>query len=427
MGCAKNEADSAKMASQLEASGLRVIDNPQAADAVIVNTCSFIQSATEESIEAILDAADLPKVQAGQAVLIVSGCMPARYGESLSDELSEVNSFVACSEEDNIASVVTQTLKQAGIEPSLNLASLSQDSSAEGVTGATFAYVKISEGCNRWCSYCTIPLIRGRYYSFSEENIFENVKQQAQSGVREIVLIGQDTGIWGLDFDTPSSLAQLIDHLATAFPQTWFRAMYIQPEGITDELLDVISKHNNVCSYLDIPLQHVDSEILKNMNRRGSREKFVELINHIKQKLPNITLRTTLIAGFPGETEAQFEDLLDFVNEGHFDYVGVFPYSREDGTKAAEMPGQIDEDEKLYRAQQLRNAADAVCSANISARIGSRVSVLVEGSEEDGQLFGRTMQQAPEVDGVTYIDFGAIGEVVETTICDTLLYDMEGE
>jgi ribosomal protein S12 methylthiotransferase len=203
--------------------------------------------------------------------------------------------------------------------------------------------------------------------------------------------------------------------------------MYIQPEGITDELLDVISKHNNVCSYLDIPLQHVDSEILKNMNRRGGREKFVELINHIKQKLPNITLRTTLIAGFPGETEAQFEDLLDFVNEGHFDYVGVFPYSREDGTKAAEMPGQIDEDEKLYRAQQLRNAADAVCSANISSRIGSRVSVLVEGSEEDGQLFGRTMQQAPEVDGVTYIDFGAIAEVVETTICDTLLYDMEGE
>ena len=203
--------------------------------------------------------------------------------------------------------------------------------------------------------------------------------------------------------------------------------MYLQPEGITDELLDAVASHGNVCSYFDIPLQHVDASILRAMNRHGSREKFAALAERIRAKIPEACLRTTLIAGFPGETEEQFEDLCDFVEEGLFDYVGVFAYSREEGTRAFDLSGQVDEDVKAERAQRLRDTADAACAPNIAARIGQTVHVLVEGVEEDGQIVGRAMCQAPEVDGATYLDRGTVGSIVSARIVDTLMYEMEGE
>ena len=215
--------------------------------------------------------------------------------------------------------------------------------------------------------------------------------------------------------------------LAEEFPQTWFRIMYIQPEGLSDELLDAVAAHDNVCDYFDIPLQHVDAGILRAMNRTGSREEFLALVGRVLAHVPGATLRTTLIAGFPGETEEQFEDLCSFVEEGLFDYVGVFPYSREEGTRAFDLPGQLDEDEKNDRAQRLRDLADAVCCPRIAARVGREMDVLVEGVEEDGQLFGRAMCQAPEVDGVTYLDAGEPGEIRRVRIVDALLYEMEGE
>lgn len=435
LGCAKNEVDTDRMKARLAAAGFALEEDPARADAVVVNTCSFIQSATEESLEAVFDAAGLPNVAAG-APLIVAGCMPARYGDDLAEELVEARAFVPCSREDDIAAVVADALSGGGAATTLPVI-LSGGGGVEGSLAAPtqglpanatpFAYVKISDGCDRFCSYCTIPFIRGRYRSFSLEDVRADVAAQVERGAREIVLIAQDTGRWGADFDEPSSLARLLSALAEEFSDTWFRVMYIQPEGVTDELLDAVASHGNVCSYFDIPLQHVDASILRAMNRRGSRAEFEALCARIAARIPDATLRTTLIAGFPGETDERFEDLCDFVEEGLFDYVGVFPYSREEGTRAHDLPGQVDEDEKADRAQRLRDLADAVCAPRIAARTGRAMDVLVEGREEDGQLFGRAMCQAPDVDGVVYLDSGKIGEIRRVTIVDTLLYEMEGE
>ena len=421
MGCAKNEVDSARMADLLIDAGYDVHDDIERADAVIVNTCSFIQAATEESIEAILDVANLESVAQGRAKLVVSGCMPARYGADLEDELGEASAFVPCADEGNIVQVMD---KLFGIErvPEYDL----EAGIAASRTGDVSSYVKISDGCDRFCAYCTIPYIRGRYHSFSYDDIAVNVASLVDQGIREIILIAQDTGRWGTDLEVPSSLAKLMGSLAESHPDTWFRVMYIQPEGITDELVEAVATHENICNYFDIPLQHCNPDILKSMNRKGSGEEFLELLERIRTRIPDCTLRTTLIAGYPGETDEQFEELCSFVEEAPLDYIGVFAYSREEGTRAFDLPGQVDEDEKAYRAQTIRDLADAVCTARIAERVGSEADVLVCGTEEDGQLFGRTMSQAPDVDGVTYVDSGKPGEIVRVTIDGTLMYEMEG-
>lgn len=430
LGCAKNEVDTQRMQAELRRAGFAVTEDPEQADAVVVNTCSFIQSATEESLEAIFEVAGMPNVAAG-AALIVAGCMPARYGEELSGELPEAAAFVPCSKEDDIVKVVAAALSLDEDDLSA-LASSALGAVREGavsITGsrAVSAYVKISDGCDRFCSYCTIPYIRGRYRSFPFEQIREDVAHQLESGVREIVLIAQDTGRWGQDFEETSSLAWLMGQLAAEFTDAWFRVMYIQPEGVTDELLETVAAHDNICNYFDIPLQHVQPHLLKAMHRKGSVEDYIALAKRVRETVPGVTLRTTLIAGFPGETDDDFEELCSFVEEGYFDYVGVFAYSREEGTRAFDLPDQLDDDEKADRAQRLRDLADAVCTPLVASRIGAEVDVLVEGREEDGQLFGRAMCQAPEVDGVTYISVGEPGDVIKVRIVDTLLYEMEGE
>ena len=430
MGCAKNEVDTQRMQSQLARAGFAIEQDPEAADAVVVNTCSFIQSATEESLEAIFEVAGMPNVAAG-AALVVAGCMPARYGQDLESELSEAAAFVPCSKEDDIVQVIAHALKidhaQLDRMKSGMLGAVPEGAVAIAGSKAVSAYVKISDGCDRFCSYCTIPYIRGRYHSFSYETVRKDVADRVAEGVREIVLIAQDTGRWGQDFEEPSSLAWLAGALADEFCDTWFRVMYIQPEGITDELLQTVAAHDNICSYFDIPLQHVQPEILKAMHRKGSREEYEALVDHVRDMVPGVTLRTTFIAGFPGESEEDFEELCDFVEEGFFDYIGVFAYSREEGTRAFSLPDQVEDDEKAYRAQRLRDLADDVCTPVVAGRIGQSVDVLIEGTEEDGQLFGRAMCQAPEVDGVTYVESGQPGQIKRVTITDTLLYEMEGE
>ena len=347
--------------------------------------------------------------------------MPARYGEDLEAELTEAGAFVPCSREDDIALVLAGVIGEAS--PGTEGAPANGEA---GERGPVSAYVKISDGCDRFCSYCTIPYIRGRYRSFPLDDVRAEVAAKVAAGVREIVLIAQDTGRWGADFEEPSTLAALVGTLAEEHPGTWFRVMYLQPEGLTDEYLEAVAAHANVCDYFDIPLQHVDAGILRAMNRTGSRDEFEALLARVRRRIPDATLRTTLIAGFPGETDDQFEDLCAFVEDAGFDYVGVFPYSREEGTRAFDLPGQVDDDEKADRAQRLRDVADAVCAPRVAERIGREFDVLVEGREEDGQLFGRAMCQAPEVDGVTYLEAGEVGQVVRVTIGDTLLYEMEG-
>ena len=431
LGCAKNEVDSQEMAAKLVRAGYELCDDPAEAEVIIINTCSFIQAATEESIDTFFELAGLDSVVAGDAKIIMAGCLPARYGADLENELSEAHAFVPCSREDDIVSVV------AGLYP--NRVPAVPELGADGTIGAQeyamttagdspfVAYVKISDGCDRMCSYCTIPFIRGRYHSYSLAEIEADVAYKVASGVREITLIAQDTGRWGQDLPGDQSLATLMGHLAARFADTWFRVMYIQPEGITDELLATMRQHENICRYLDIPFQHAAKPVLRAMNRRGEGREYLELIEHIRAEVPDITLRTTLIAGFPGETEEQFDELLDFIERADLDYVGVFPYSQEDGTRAAAMDGQIDEDIKQERAQQVRDLADSLSAARIANRIGSRMKVLVLGTEEDGQLYGRSTCQAPDVDGITFVASGEPGDIIEVEITGTLMYEMEGE
>ncbi|MBQ9069067.1 MAG: 30S ribosomal protein S12 methylthiotransferase RimO [Eggerthellaceae bacterium] len=416
MGCAKNEVDSSRMATLLTEVGCRIVDDPDSAECLIVNTCSFIQAATEESIVAVLELCGLPHVEKGDAKVIVAGCMPSRYGDDLAESLTEADQFVPCSSEDDIASIVDRLFpgRLGSTQLSLPL-------------GEVSSYVKISEGCDRFCTFCTIPFIRGRYHSYSFGRIDSDVRTAIASGAREIVLIGQDTGRWGNDLREKGTLAQLLDRLATSYADTWFRVMYVQPEGVSDELIEVIASHDNVASYLDIPFQHSSPRILSAMNRRGSREMFLSLIERIRSRVPGVALRTTLSAGFPGETEEEFSELCAFVEDAELDYVGVFAYSREDGTRAARLPDQLDDEEKQRRAMVLRDVADALSSMVVSRHVGEDLTVLVEGVEEDGQRFGRAQCQAPDVDGVVYVPSGEVGSFEHVTIVDTLGYDMEGE
>ncbi|MBO4352837.1 MAG: 30S ribosomal protein S12 methylthiotransferase RimO [Eggerthellaceae bacterium] len=421
MGCAKNEVDSQHMAARLVAAGYDVVEDPETADVVIVNTCTFIQAATEESIDAVLDVAGFESVAEGRAHLVVAGCMPARYGHDLAAELTEASRFVPCSEEPEIVSIVDGLLgEQREDADVLNIPGYQLKR-----TGLS-AYVKISDGCDRFCAYCTIPYIRGRYRSFPENEIMAEVAGLVESGTREVVLIAQDTGRWGQDFDEPSTLAALMGDLAESFSEVWFRVMYIQPEGVTDELIETVASHDNICSYFDIPFQHSSAAVLSSMNRKGNGDEFLELMAKIRNRIPDATLRTTLIAGYPGENDEQFEELCEFVEEAELDYIGVFAYSREEGTRAYSLDGQLEEDEKLERAQRLRDLADDVCTARIAGRVGSQMDVLVCGVEEDGQLFGRAKCQAPDVDGVTYVQGCSIGDVCSVIVDDVLLYEMEG-
>ena len=422
LGCAKNEVDSAAMANRLSTAGYLLSDDPQCADVLILNTCSFIQSATEESIEAILELAELERVQEGSAHLVVTGCLPVRYEGELEDELPEVSRFVPCKEEEHIVAIVDKLL---GVE---RIGDGSRHLHSPAVEeGLVSAYLKISDGCDRFCSYCTIPLIRGRYHSYTYDFIASEVQRLVSYGIREIVLIAQDTGRWGADFPQPMTLARLLEALAESFPDTWFRIMYLQPEGVSDELLDVMLRHDNICRYLDIPFQHCKSTLLARMNRSGSYEEYISLIAHMRERVPGLALRTTLMVGFPGETDEDFDALCSFVEAAELDYVGIFAYSQEEGTRAARMSNQVDEDEKLYRVQRLRDCADSVSSRVIAERKGKSMKVLVCGCEEDGQWYGRTQFQAPDVDGVTFVDAGERGEFIDVRITDTLMYEMEGE
>ena len=441
LGCAKNEVDTAHMTARLCEAAYDVLDWDEleqaaytseetlsmddptfALDAIIVNTCSFLQEAIEENLEVIFDLAELPAVANGRTKLIVAGCMPARFGADLQAELTEPDLFIPCAEEDRIVDALDKLLEVE--RPSSQTAP--DPSTPTQIAPGPSAYVKISDGCNRFCSFCAIPFIRGRYHSFDYETIATEVEQLIAQGTKEIVLIAQDTGRWGSDLEPKRTLAWLLDQLATAYPNTWFRVLYIQPEHLDDALLETMVAHPNICNYLDIPFQHVDANLLASMNRKGSRETFEALLAHVRAVFPEVALRTTFIVGYPGETDEMFEELCDFTAEADLDYVGVFAFSSEESTRAAELPDQIDDETKQERLRTLRGLADTISSSRLARFVGVELPVLVLGCEEDGQLFGRSPYQAPDVDGVTYLDEGEIGQIVPVIIEDTLYYEMEG-
>ncbi len=426
LGCAKNEVDTDRMRALLGAAGFSEAFEVNEADAIIINTCSFLASATSESVETTLELAEAVARGVRTRPIIMCGCVPSRYGDELVAELPEVAAFVRADEEDGIVQVVRSVLGM-GEEPQGCQGPL------RTVEGAS-AYIKISDGCNRFCTFCAIPYIRGRYYSRPFEEIAEEVKALAAGGVREFVLIGQDTGIWGSDFEEPKTLAWLLRQVAALVRDVhgWVRVLYLQPEGMTDELVATIRDTPEVLPYIDIPIQHCSARILKAMNRSGSVEELRELFDRLRTEIPGMVLRTTAMAGFPSETDDEADELYDFVCEQEFDYTSVFAFSPEEGTRAACMADQVDEDVKLERTQRLIDAAEQLGFAATASHVGERVKVIIDGVEEgdDGlELIGHTWFQAPDCDGAVHITSGeaAVGDIVTCDLVDSFCYELLGE
>ncbi len=427
LGCAKNEVDTDRMRALLLADGCDEVFEADEADLAIINTCSFLASATSESIETTLELAELMAEGVRRRPIVMCGCVPSRYGAQLAPELPEVSAFVRADEEDGIAGVVREVL---GLEAPTVAAKVDALRTVEGAS----AFVKISDGCNRFCSFCAIPYIRGRYQSRPYEEIEQEVRALVAGGVREVVLIGQDTGIWGSDFDEPRTLAWLLRQLAGVVGEVggWLRVLYLQPEGMTDELIATLRDVPEVLPYIDIPIQHCSERVLRSMNRSGSAEQLRQLFRRLRAEIPGMVLRSTAMAGFPGETDDEADELLAFVQEQEFDYTSVFAFSPEDGTRAARMDDQVDEDTKLERTQRLIDVTEQLGFAATARHVGERVQVIVDGVEEgdDGlELIGHAWFQAPDSDGAVHITTGeaAVGDIVTCDLVDSFCYELIGE
>ncbi len=427
LGCAKNEVDTDRMRALLLAAGFAEADGVDDADAAIVNTCSFLASATEESVEATLELAEGRAEGVRSCPIIMCGCVPSRYGDDLPEQLPEVAAFVKADDEDGIVGVVADVLGISVAAPVLDAGAMLRT-----VQGAS-AFVKISEGCDRFCAFCAIPYIRGRYHSRPADEIVAEVSALMEQGVREVILIGQDTGIWGSDFEGDQTLAKLLVRVAEAVrPYSgWVRVLYLQPEGMTDELIAAIRDTPEVLPYIDIPIQHCSERVLKAMGRSGDPEQLHALFARLRDEIPGMVLRTTGMAGFPGETDEEADELYDFIEAEEFDYTSVFAYSQEEGTRAAAMPDQVDEDVKLERTQRLIDLVEELGFSATAKHVGDRVKVIIDGVEEteDGvELIGHTWFQAPDCDGAVHIQSGeaAVGDIVTVDLVDSFCYEMVG-
>lgn len=419
LGCPKNEVDSDRMRAAIGSSSYGLATDPDEATVVVVNTCSFIQAATEESVETVLEIAREWVPQADGRHLIVAGCMPSRYGDDLNTALPEVGAFLPVADENTLL---------ATIERLTGVASVTCVSAATRTVDGYSAYLQISDGCHRTCAYCTIPSIRGPYVSRAVADIVAEAHELVALGAREVVLIGQDISAYGRDLVGPEVLADVVRSVARVPGLNWLRLMYVQPDGITDDLLSAIAESPNVVDYLDIPLQHASAPVLRAMNRTGDAGLFLAMLDRVRASLPDVVLRTTVIAGFPGETAADVRALQRFMEAARFDYVGVFEYSREDGTTAATLPDQVPKRTRRARAQRLRDLSDDIGFERAALRIGSVVEVLVEGVDPDEDVIvGRWRGQAPEIDGLVMLDAGTPGEMISATIVDSLGFDLEGE
>ena len=427
LGCAKNEVDSDRMRALLLRAGFSEVLDAAEADVAIVNTCSFLSSATEESVEATLELAEERAEGVRACPIVMCGCVPSRYGDQLAEELPEVSAFVRAEDEDGIVNVVCEVLGVSSPN-----SSSSQDV-LRTIDGAS-AFVKISEGCDRFCTFCAIPYIRGRYHSRSAEEVVSEVTSLMEGGVREVVLIGQDTGVWGTDLGEGETLAALLRRVARAVRPYggWVRVLYLQPEGMTDELIATIRDVDEVLPYIDIPIQHCSSRVLKAMGRSGSPDELRALFARLRREIPGMVLRTTGMAGFPGETDEEADELYGFIAEQEFDYCSVFAYSQEEGTRAASLPDQIDEAVKLERTQRLIDLTEQLGFAATASHVGERVSVIVDGveeGEEGPELIGHAWFQAPDSDGAVHIPYGeaAVGDVVLVDLVDSFCYELVGE
>lgn len=431
LGCPKNQVDAEHMLYDLRKEGYELVSDAALADVVIINTCGFIESAKQEAIDTILEFCTLKQEGRIKAV-IATGCLAERYRDEMKKEIPELDAVVGLGSNDKLAEIIREVLCDGQQVCSYgSKLDLPMDGGRIISTQPFYAYLKIAEGCSNCCTYCAIPSIRGRYRSRKIEDIVEEAKWLAENGVTEIVVIAQDTTRYGEDLYGESKLPELLTELCRIDGLKWIRTLYCYPERITDKLLDVIAKEDKLVKYLDIPIQHCDGEILKRMNRHGDRQSLTELINKIREKIPDVILRTTLIAGFPGETEEQFEELCEFVKEMKFERLGCFAYSQEEGTVAGKMDGQLDEETKQHRADIIMEEQMMISDRFNEGKLGKTIEVVTEGFDRYADCcYGRSAMDAPEIDGKIFFKAkGSLtaGDHINVKITDTMDYDLLGE
>ena len=433
LGCSKNLIDTEATIGQFKKNNFEIINDETKADIIVINTCGFIDSAKEEAINTILEMAKYKKTGKCK-YLIVMGCLVQRYYEELIKALPEVDLFIKLEEYDKLWNKVEDLIKRNIVTKTKstgNIPMLTQEEFLERTisTIPNYAYLKIGEGCSNRCTYCAIPYIRGPFVSRKKEDIIEEAKKLAKKGIKEIIIIAQDTTKYGIDIYGKSKLAELLQDISKIKEIKWIRFLYSYPEGITDELIDIVANNPKIANYFDIPIQHISNTILKRMNRRTSKEQIQELIKKIRNKIPNVTLRTSLIVGFPGETNEQFEELMEFVKQTEFDKLGTFMYSKEDGTPAARLPEQIHGNTKKARYKKIMKIQQEISKENLKKKVGKEVEVLIEDLSFDNRYYiGRTMQDVPEVDGIVYIKNknkdNMLNKFVKCIITDVSDYDL---
>ena len=431
LGCDKNLVDSEFMIGMLTKEGIELTDYEEEADIIIVNSCCFIGDAKEESINTILEMAEYRK-NGNCKSLIVTGCLAQRYQDEIMKEIPEVDAILGTNSYDAIYDAVKETLNNNKYQNLHTLEGLPTLQTKRVVTtGGHYAYLKISEGCNKNCTYCVIPSVRGRYRSVPMEDLVSQAKELVAGGGKELNLVAQETTLYGIDLYGEKSLHLLLDELNKIDGLFWIRIMYCYPEEIDDKLIDSIIRNKKVCHYLDLPIQHCNDKILKRMNRKTTKQDIIDITNHLRERIPDITLRTTLICGFPGETEEAHEELMQFVNDMEFDRLGAFAYSPEEGTKACEMPDQVDEDTKAdWQADVMELQEEVIFDKNETLK-GIETYAFIEGKVADENAYiGRTYRDAPNVDGYIFINTDEelmTGDIVKVKVIGAYEYDLIGE
>ena len=431
LGCDKNLVDSEVMLKLLEEKGYQFTDDETEADVIVVNTCCFIGDAKEESVNTILEMAEYRKSGSCKA-LIVTGCLAQRYQKEILDEIEEVDAVLGTASYDAIAETVEKVL---GGQKELHFESIDRLVPDQGgrvlTTGGHYAYLKIAEGCDKRCTYCIIPKLRGHFRSVPEEQLLAEAQRLADQGVKELILVAQETTVYGVDLYGEKRLPQLLTKLARVPGIRWIRVQYCYPEEITEELIQVIKNEPKVCHYLDLPIQHASDRILKRMGRRTTQADLRRIIGRLREEIPDICLRTTLISGFPGETEDDHEELMRFVDDCEFDRLGVFPYSAEEDTPAASMPDQIPEEVKEERRAELMELQQEIAFEKAEEMAGRELTVMIEGKVADENAYvGRTYKDAPGVDGYLFLNTDETlmsGDFARVRVTGALEYDLIGE
>lgn len=430
LGCSKNLVDAEIMMGILNRKGYKLVGDFSDADIIIVNTCGFIESAKQESIDTILDLAQY-KTTGNLKILIVTGCLAQRYAEELKNEIPEIDAIVGTGSYQNIDDIING-LKEEKQIVSLNDIEFAFNEELPRYisTPSHMAYLKIGEGCDNHCTYCIIPKLRGKYRSRKMEDIVKEAKELASRGVKEVVVIAQDTTKYGCDIYGKEMLPELLEELAKIEGFKWIRIMYSYPESITEELVKVIKKYDNICNYFDMPIQHASNKILKLMNRRTTKEDILSKIEMIRTHIPNATIRTTIIVGFPGETEEDFKEVIDFAQKVKFDRLGAFAYSREEDTAADKLPNHLEEDIKVERRDALMLVQQEISQELNAAKVGNVYEVLIEEQVEDKVYIGRTQGDAEEIDSIVYVkskDQLNTGDFVKVKTNNALEYDLMGD